>query len=263
MGRACVVGGVAACTTTIVLRVSVAALVLGLGMSSPRQPLRFRPTRGKANGGTFKAVQFSDLHLDSVGDQCGNASACIALTQGVMRTVLAAEAPVDFVIMAGDIACYTKACYDASVAPMREANVPWAFINGNHDTASSGRGWQLHYDVTLSGSHTAILDNSTSTYVVSVLQPTGAVTATNLWFFDSGDVECEGRNVNNNGCVSESQLSWLRAHPQPQAFGLAWVHIPVPEVMAVWANTNSTGESSNANSSSARSTRCILELSLL
>ena len=112
----------------------------------------------------------------------------------------------------------------------------------SHDTASSGRGWQLHYDLTLSGSYTATLDNATSTYVVSVLRPSGDVTATNLWFFDSGDVECEGRNVNNNGCVSASQLAWLRAHPQPRAFGLAWVHIPVPEVMAVWSNTNSTGD---------------------
>ena len=242
MGRPCVVGGVTTCTTSALQVSAVALAALGFGVGSPlRPPLRFRAV-GKDGGGAFKAVQFSDLHLDSVGDQCSNASACIALTQGVMRTVLAAEAPVDFVIMAGDIACYTKDCYDASVAPMQEANVPWAFINGNHDTASSGRGWQLHYDLTLSGSHTAILDNSTSTYVVSVLQPTDAVVATSLWFFDSGDVECEGRNVNNNGCVSESQLAWLRAHPQPQAFGLAWVHIPVPEVMAVWANTNSTGD---------------------
>ena len=77
--------------------------------------------------------------------------------------------------------------------------------------------------------------------MLSVLRPSDGVAATNLWFFDSGDVECEGRNVNNNGCVDPSQLAWLRNHPAPRAFGLAWVHIPVPEVMAVWANTNSTG----------------------
>ena len=120
-------GGVVASICVLRQRVAVvAALLLGLGMAG-RPLLRFRAA---GEGGSFKVVQFSDLHLDSAGDQCSNASACIALTQGVMRTVLAAEAPVDFVIMAGDIACYTKACYDASVAPMREAKVPWSFING-------------------------------------------------------------------------------------------------------------------------------------
>ena len=79
--------------------------------------------------------------------------------------------------------------------------------------------------------------------------PAGTATttaATNLWFFDSGDVECEGRNVNNNGCVDGTQLAWLRNHTAPPApFGLAWVHIPVPEVMAVWSNTNSTGHAND------------------
>lgn len=99
-----------------------------------------------------------------------------------------------------------------------------------HDQASSGRGWQLHYDQTLSGSYTSSLNNATSTYMLQI-HPTGTATtaATNLWFFDSGDVECEGRNVNNNGCVDGAQLAWLRNHTQPPApFGLAWVHIPVP-----------------------------------
>lgn len=226
-----------------------------LGSAAGGGPLRFRSVVGNDASSPpqqqFKIVQFSDLHLDSTGDQCANASACITLTQGVMRTVLAAEAPVDLVVMAGDIACFTRACYDASVAPMREAGLPWAFINGNHDTASSGRGWQLHYDMTLAthGSRTQSLNNATSTYMLSVLPKQAAAEmaevappAVNLWFFDSGDVECEGRNVNNNGCVDGAQLAWLRSHAQPRAaFGLAWVHIPLPEVMAVWSNTNSTG----------------------
>ena len=44
---------------------------------------------------------------------------------------------------------------------MRENDVDWAMINGNHDTAGSGRGWQMHYDVGLAGSRTSTLGNLT------------------------------------------------------------------------------------------------------
>ena len=42
-----------------------------------RAPLRVR------GGGAFKIVQFSDLHLDSVGDNCNASAVCAAKTQEV------------------------------------------------------------------------------------------------------------------------------------------------------------------------------------
>ena len=117
-----------------------------------RRLLRFRPD------GHFKVVQFTDLHLNTRADT--------AATQRVMGTVLAAEAPVDLVVVSGDTACDTLSCYDSSVEPMRRASVPWAFLNGNHDT--KGRSWQLDYDSRMEGSLTGSFNGVNSTYLLRV-----------------------------------------------------------------------------------------------
>jgi hypothetical protein len=117
-----------------------------------RRPLQFRPD------GRFKVVQFTDLHLNTRADT--------AATQRVMSTVLAAEAPVDLVVVSGDTACDNLSCYDSSVEPMRRASVPWAFLNGNHDT--KGRSWQLGYDSRMEGSLTGSFNGVNSTYLLRV-----------------------------------------------------------------------------------------------
>ena len=138
--------------TVVLCWACVAARTCGhvaVGSSESAQPVS-PPLRFGANR-TFKVVQFSDLHLDSTGDLCSTAALCINRTQQVgpairfmqlsvpiersrsrarggcsrkqiaperlqvMRTVLRAEAPVDFVVIAGDVACYTTECYDAMV----------------------------------------------------------------------------------------------------------------------------------------------------
>ena len=82
-------------TTPLALAAAVAVLVLASPSpgSAPEQQqpalgrpaLRFRRPPASGAPQRFKIVQFSDLHLDSTGDQCANTSHCIALTQGVMR----------------------------------------------------------------------------------------------------------------------------------------------------------------------------------
>lgn len=177
-------------------------LVASLGAVSPSDVhLQMR------SGGRFKIVQFTDVHFDSTGDACGNVTSCIQATQQLMRHVLEAEAPVDLVAMTGDTACDTKECYDASVAPMQQAGVPWAFINGNHDTQA--RAWQLGYDMSLNGSLTGSFNGINSTYKLDVLNNhSNNVTAATLWFFDSGDVDCLG--VPGYACVDEPQIEWYR-----------------------------------------------------
>jgi hypothetical protein len=49
----------------------------GAAGTPTRPPLRVR------GGGAFKIVQFSDLHLDSVGDNCNASAVCAAKTQEV------------------------------------------------------------------------------------------------------------------------------------------------------------------------------------
>jgi hypothetical protein len=72
---------------------SVAAAVA----TRSKPPLRFRA----ADGGSFKIVQFADLHFGEGESTQWGPEQDLNSTR-VMRTVLQAEAPVDLVVFSGD-----------------------------------------------------------------------------------------------------------------------------------------------------------------
>ena len=88
--------------------------------------------------GTFKIVQFTDLHwMDGRAED--------QLTEALMERILDAEQP-DLVVFTGDL-IYTgpvspgnKACehpaqaFREAVAAVERSGIPWTFVFGNHDT---------------------------------------------------------------------------------------------------------------------------------
>ena len=214
------------------------AFVTGAMLEAAASPLPLRFRKGTAGNGAFKIVQFTDQHFDSGDWNDGNA------TLDLMRMVLEKEAPVDLVAVTGDTACLNRTCSRQSVLPMEEAGVPWAFINGNHDLGD--RSWELGYAqnrTLFPFSITQSLFNGTnSTYLHSILAADGSQNArANMWFIDSGADNCLG--VEGYNCVSEAQIDWFRATAAEEAvraasFGMAFVHIPLQEMLNLWNNSN-------------------------
>jgi len=101
------------------------------GTACVRPGLEFRADQ------TFKMVQFADLHF---GEDARKDEA----TQRAMRTVLRREAPVDLVVLSGDMVSgfawsrsltprWFETRWRHVTAPMERAGVPYASVLGNHD----------------------------------------------------------------------------------------------------------------------------------
>jgi len=145
------------------------------------------------------------------------------------------------------------------ISPMNNAGIPWAFALGNHDDpADLSRDEIVALDLANPLSYTQRGPTSISgatNYVLPIYayQPNhsdqvdvGEVPIANLYFFDSGDDDCQG--VPGWGCVQPDQVDWYRSisRNQTQSYGrivpaLAFQHIPVPEFMFLWNHFNTTG----------------------
>jgi len=201
--------------------------------------LTFRPD------GTFKIVQFTDLHFgeDPVKD----------LNSTIVQARILKEEKPDLVIMTGDsVSGYawngtTQGWFAERWAqltsPMMNLHYRWAFAIGNHDDEADLDREQI---IALDRSYPLSLTefgptsiHGASNYVLPVLSNDRSKTLVNLWFFDSGDENC--LTVPGWGCVYPDQVEWYRdlASSQQNSLGkiipgLSFFHIPVPEFMNVW-----------------------------
>lgn len=136
-------------------QLALAALVLSVTSANNTQQLKFRPD------GTFKFVQFTDIHFAEGFDTDSSNIAC-------MKTVLDHEKP-DMVVVTGDVISgyawdgkeegwYAKH-YQNFTKVMYEYNMPWALTAGNHDTQGD-----------LTREQVSELDR---TYNLSMTQPNG------------------------------------------------------------------------------------------
>jgi len=75
----------------------------------------------------FKIVQFTDVHWEWGSGNCEK-------TMNNIENVVNIEKP-DFVIFTGDIVTSdgVKKAWKRIAEPIIESNIPWAFVNGNHD----------------------------------------------------------------------------------------------------------------------------------
>ena len=122
----------------VLLLGGIALLGLGPVQAQPsHEPVQAQPSHEPvqtqspvlhfSQNGTFKIVQFTDLHFDPARSESLHGVACI-------EAVLNAEHP-DFVIFTGDSFWGSPAreAMNTLLAPVLKRHIPYAFCWGNHD----------------------------------------------------------------------------------------------------------------------------------
>lgn len=221
----------------------ITLICVQVAISTDKVPLRFR------SDGTFKIVQFTDLHYgEGVGKDINSSI--------VQSTILAAEEP-DIVILTGDMVSgyawngshgWFAKRWQQLTTPMIKANIPYALALGNHDDEADltrDEIIKLDQQIPLSYTQRGPLNiTGASNYVLPIYSSTSQSTnpedlISNLWIFDSGDDNC--LNIPGWDCVHPDQIEWYRS--TSNSFreqtgkiipGLSFFHIPVPEFMDVF-----------------------------
>jgi len=198
--------------------------------------LRFR------DDGTFKIVQFTDLHWTNGGEKD-------LATQSLMRRILEEERP-DLAVLTGDVV-YGKGCDDPrwswrqAVLPLEEAGVPWAVVFGNHDDegACDRKGFmalsrETAYCVAEEGP-ADLPGVGNYRLVVRRSGPKAGGAGAVLYFIDSQSYAPD--TVGGWGWITDEQVAWYRelarVHQDDRGPGitaLCFLHIPVPEYDDVW-----------------------------
>lgn len=198
-----------------------------------RDHLHFR------SDGTFKIVQFTDIHY-KVGAEPSEK------VPPFMGEILDSESP-DLVVLTGDIVTSKPAAegWRSIIQPMVDRNIPWTVTLGNHDDEHDlSRQETIQLLKTQPHSLVRSSPKGVAGYGNSVLQvkaADGDNTALLVYCIDSNAyTTLEG--VGTYGWIEFSQIEWYREQstrfthknddlPLP---ALAFFHIPVPEYHDVW-----------------------------
>ncbi|MBB6675346.1 metallophosphoesterase family protein [Cohnella nanjingensis] len=191
--------------------------------------------------GTFKIVQFTDLHWQ-------NGEKEDRRTRALIERVMAAEKP-DLVVFTGDL-IYSLDCRDPkqslrdAVAPAERTGTPWAAVFGNHDSEGGATRAEL-MEVLTSQRHCLasagpVGVHGVGNYALTVADRQGAASSA-LYFLDSGSYS-EDPQVSGYDWIRPSQIEWYRMQSQRLAKAsagaplpaLAFFHIPLPEYADVW-----------------------------
>jgi hypothetical protein len=203
------------------------------------------PTLWFREDGTFKIVQFTDMHWHN-GDPDD------LQTRALMERVLDAERP-DLVMLTGDVIA-GEPCRDPaeswrqSVAPMEERGLPWAAVFGNHD--DEGCLSRAELMAVQQESKRCLSEpgpeeiSGVGNYVLPILSARTGSLAAALYCLDSQSYAPPG--LGGYGWVEYDQIGWYLAAaralskefaaakdgtPLP---ALAFFHIPLPEYDEVW-----------------------------
>jgi len=197
--------------------------------------------------GTFKIVQFTDLHWTNGGEKD-------LQTQRLMRKVLEEERP-DFVVVTGDLLS-GGGCEDPrwswrqAVLPIEEAGIPWAFVFGNHDdegpcdrASLMALTSEMKHCLTESGpedlpgvgNYRLVVRRSEA----GIDEREGGEPGAIFYFIDSQSYAPE--EIGGWGWITHEQVAWYRetakAHrgeAGPNVPALCFLHIPVPEYEDAW-----------------------------
>lgn len=196
--------------------------------------LRLRPD------GTFKIVQFTDVHWQNGEEED-------LRSEKLMERILAAELP-DLVFFTGDL-IYAKDCTDPrrslreAVGAVERAQVPWAYVYGNHDVESAVTPEEL---MAVQQEHLRCLTESGpdhlhghGNFVLDIFHPGENRLAASLYGFDSGSIAPE--TLGGYDWIHRNQIEWYVQQSQLRTSGagepvpsLAFFHIPLPEYNEVW-----------------------------
>lgn len=191
--------------------------------------------------GTFKIVQFTDLHWQ-------NGEKEDRRTRALVERVMAAERP-DLVVFTGDL-IYSLDCRDPkqslleAVAPVERSGTPWAAVFGNHDSEASVSRAEL-MDALMSQRHCLASPgpkavHGIGNYALTVADREGVPRAA-IYCLDSGSYS-EDPGISGYDWIRADQIEWYRMQSQRLGKGakdgslpaLAFFHIPLPEYADVW-----------------------------
>jgi len=210
-------------------------------MSTDKQ-LRFR------QDGTFKIVQFTDVHHTSDGSNS-------IPTFELMEEVLAKETP-DLVVFTGDLIAShgdpsPKDAIQEVTAVAQRAGIPFAVVLGNHDAEGIVPREEM---ITLfEGSPFSLTESGPDdisgygNYVLTVQGSGSEQPGAALYFVDSGDYAPS--HIGGYDWIKRDQIEWYvhqstalteqnSGKPLPS---LAFFHIPVPEYDEVWNSHTCSG----------------------
>lgn len=184
--------------------------------------------------GTFKIVQFSDLHEYKEQNE---------KTIKLMNEILDEEKP-DFVVITGDCIqgyfCRSKdaarKAIDNIALQIEKRKIPWAVALGNHDCefSSANRKYQMKtymtYEHNLSQCHSAAIGRA-GDYNILIKDSKGQKPIFNIFMLDSGDYCFRGYSYINKVQVYWYELvsSYLEKRYRKKIPSLMFFHIPLQQ----------------------------------
>ena len=223
------------------MRLSTSLLFLFLSLLLPHiQAIQFNEKR------EYTIVQFTDLHF------CGSDETDLQ-TQELQRNILKWINP-DLVVFSGDAVSGWNAkqpgsfekCWRKFTEPIVEAQVPYAYILGNHDAEGEfDREEIVKFDQKNPFSLRSDCDGipGTSNFAIPIYSSEDENRlAANIWLFDTGRDMCEDFHL-SWGCLKRYVIDWYNEKSQQikeehgdNVHHLAFLHIPIPEYLDL-ANT--------------------------
>lgn len=198
------------------------------GVKEEYASVKFRPD------GTFKIVQFTDIHWNN-----DSAESC-ALSAANLRNALETEKP-GLVVFTGDVVTGpAEAGWKAVTSLVAEAGVPFAVTLGNHDDEAD---WSRNQIFDFLSAVPGFLGSKgpeevygVGNYILNLKSNASDETKSILWFLDS-NAYSENKTISDYGWIRFDQIAWYRekssrltalnnGNPLPS---LAFFHIPLPE----------------------------------
>ncbi|GMQ59006.1 metallophosphoesterase family protein [Vallitalea sediminicola] len=197
------------------------------------------------NDGTFKIVQFTDVHWQ-------NGKPEDLRTSELMEMIIREEKP-DFVIFTGDTVYgdENNKYLDKALEPVNNAGIPWATVFGNHDS-EWGAGKKELLEIQKKSTHclTEAGDSNISglgNYYLTIREKENDKPAWIMYFLDSGCLNAN-KKVEGYDFIKRDQINWYvkQSISLRNDFGqlpaLCFFHIPLPEYNDVWDFNKCYGE---------------------
>lgn len=215
--------------------------------------------------GTFKIIQFTDLHWESTGQELDEVD---QQTRRIMKKLLSIEEP-DLIVITGDIMTSGRKSpvrYSKNVAqvkealgiilePVIEAKIPWAFTLGNHEHCHAvGVSTILESLMCMPMCYMKVNKDKNiglGNYLLKINGASGKEEKWILYFFDSG---CKYDYPQKTyGWIERKQIEWyvkqseaIQKTNKNYIPALAFFHIPFPEFKEVWDKGNCYGNQGEA-----------------
>ncbi|MFC5406268.1 metallophosphoesterase family protein [Cohnella soli] len=207
-------------------------------------PLKFR------ENGTFKIVQFTDMHIKDGRIEPEKDDRTLTLMQSIM-----AEQKPDLIVLTGDvISSYDvedqEKTFRRAIAGVVQTGIPFAVIYGNHDSEKGITRQRLNEIVKEYASNLTEDGpediHGVGNYILTVAGSRNDEAAAIMYFFDSGDSAPEP--IGGYEWIHPDQVQWYRMESTKLAQknsgplpGLAFFHIPIPEYEQTWQDGTING----------------------